>query len=102
MFLGQRLAGIVGEADSVHFAVLRHEFGQTGLVDGYVSAAKDRELVRVSIDTGHIVAEFRQTCSGHQTDITGSQDAYIHHEFRLRLAKALIEGPVAVVRRGPI
>ena len=48
------------------------------LVDGNTTPLEERDLIRIDIGTDHFIASLGKASAGHETDVSGSYDCYVH------------------------
>ena len=78
---GKRFFQRRGEVQTSRFVVLLDQQFQIRLVNGNDPAAQPLDFRSVGIHAGNVYSQFRETGSGHQTDITRPYDGYLHGLF---------------------
>ena len=64
--------------------VPRNKLLEAGLVNLDPALRKLRNLFRIDVNAGYVHAEFRETGSGYQPNISGSEYSNLHPARRLR------------------
>jgi len=88
---GERRAGqCVAEKEPFLAVVLADELSQTRLEERDLASPETPDFSRIAVDTRHGMPDLRQTRSGDQPDISGSNDANLHakcsdHEWARQL-----------------
>ena len=54
------------------------QLGQAGLEDRNLAAVKRRDLGRILVDAGHVMAEIGKASAGHEADIAGADHGHTH------------------------
>lgn len=63
-----------GEGQPASASVARHQVVETQLENGDLTPRKASDLVRILVDADDVDAEFRETGTGDQPNIAGSDD----------------------------
>ena len=66
------------KGQSARRGVLGHQGGQSGLEDRQVPFVERRDLLCVDVDADDLVAHLRETGTGHQAHVAGTEDRDIH------------------------
>jgi len=69
---------IGGEAQTACRDIALDDIVQSGFIDGYAAAVEQRDLVRINIQTHYVIAQIRQACARHQTDVAGTNHSDFH------------------------
>ena len=78
-----RVRSIGGEAQRLARAIGGNDILQARLVDRNLACVQTLDLVRVDIDTDHIVADIRNAGTGDETDVSGSKNTDPHQGILL-------------------
>ena len=75
---GNRLFDARREVQPTEPRVAVHELGQAGLVDRHLTAPERFDARVVDVDTRDLVAEVRESRTGHESDVARSDDGDLH------------------------
>ena len=75
---GNALAEVGAESQAAFAGVALHQLEQTRLVDGQCAGFQSRNLARVIIDAGNIIAALRQAGGCHQSHVSRANDRDFH------------------------
>jgi hypothetical protein len=77
------------ESEASGLGVFGDELFEPWLVDGHYASKESRDFVLVYVDAGNVNAELGKACSGHESDITRTDNGNVHLLIRVQTIKTL-------------